>query len=82
MDDPTNRHGMDWRRIELPAPGLPVLLAQRLAPQLIFKGGILNTWQRKMAVALNKSFFNTLPVLDEVDKADADIAWLVYDLRP
>lgn len=54
---------------------------KRLAPQLIFKGGILNAWRRKSAVALNRGFFETLPPLPEVDKAEADIAWLVYDLH-
>ena len=34
-----------------------------------------------MAVALNVGFYNTLPALDEVDKAEADMAWLIYDLQ-
>ena len=55
---------------------------KRLAPQLLFKGGILHTWHKKTAVALNRSFFNTLPPLQSVDKSKADIAWLIYDLEP
>ena len=55
---------------------------KRLAPQLIFKGGIINAWGKKTAVALNKGFFNTLPKLPEVPKDKADIAWLIYDLKP
>ena len=47
----------------------------------MFKGGILHAWNRKMAVALNKGFFQTLPALLEVEPEKADIAWLVYDLR-
>ena len=31
---------------------------------------------------MNKGFFNTLPKLPEVRKEDADIAWLIYDLKP
>ena len=54
---------------------------KRLAPQLIFKGGIINAWGKKSAVALNKGFFDTLPKLPEVPKAEADIAWLIYDLK-
>lgn len=82
MDDPAGRHDMDWRKMRnYPRPDYLSSSRKRLAPQLIFKGGILNTWKRKMAVALNTGFYNTLPKLDEVDKADADIAWLVYDLR-
>jgi hypothetical protein len=48
---------------------------------LIFKSGILNAWGKKTAVALNKGFFRTLPRLPEVRKEEADIAWLIYDLR-
>jgi hypothetical protein len=33
-----------------------------------------------MAVALSKGFFDTLPPLARVRKANADIAWFVYDL--
>ena len=46
----------------------------------MFKGGILNAWGKKMAVALDSPFFDTLPELKEVEKDQADIAWLVYDL--
>jgi len=34
-----------------------------------------------MAVALNTGFYNTLPALDAVEKAEADIAWFIYDLQ-
>lgn len=54
---------------------------KRLAPQLLFKGGILHSWKKKIVVALNKSFFDTLPRLKTARKADADIAWLIYDLQ-
>ena len=33
-----------------------------------------------MAVALDNSFFKTLPELPEVEEKEADIAWFVYDL--
>ncbi len=81
MDDPSERADMDWRS-ERNYPRADYLSSsrKRLAPQLIFKGGILNTWGRKMAVALNRGFYDRLPTLEEVDKAEADIAWLVYDL--
>ena len=32
-------------------------------------------------MALDKSFFDTLPKLKRVPKSKADIAWLVYDLK-
>jgi hypothetical protein len=54
---------------------------KRLAPQLIYKGGILHSWNRKMAVAVDKVFFENLPELPQVEAAQADVAWLVYDLQ-
>lgn len=54
---------------------------KRLAPQLIYKGGILHSWKRKMAVAIDSGFFAELPVLPEVAAQQADVAWLVYDLQ-
>jgi len=82
MDDPANRGDMDWtKEANYPRPDYLSSSRKRLAPQLIFKGGILNAWNKKSAVALNTGFFRTLPKLPEVPKAEADIAWLVYDLK-
>jgi len=81
MEDPHARADMDWRgQRNYPRPDYLSSSRKRLAPQLIFKGGILNGWGRKMAVALNTGFYETLPVLDEVPQADADLALFVYDL--
>lgn len=54
---------------------------KRLAPQLIMKGGILHSWLKKTAIAVDRSFFQTLPSLATVAPQEADIAWLVYDLK-
>jgi hypothetical protein len=53
---------------------------KRLVPQMLYKGTILQTWQKKQAVALHRAFFDTLPKLPEVSESDADIAWLIYEL--
>ena len=53
---------------------------KRLAPQLLYKGSILKSWGKRMAVALQNRFFETLPSLPEVNPDQADIAWLIYDL--
>ena len=83
MENPKLRFAMDWTQEEnYPRPDYLSSSRKRLAPQLIFKGGILNAWNKKSAVALNKSFFETLPKLHEVPKEQADIAWLIYDLKP
>ena len=83
MESPAKRSGMDWTtEVNYPRPDYLSSSRKRLAPQLIFKGGIINALGKKTAVALNKGFFNTLPKLPEVRKEDADIAWLIYDLKP
>jgi hypothetical protein len=54
---------------------------KRLVPQLIYKGSILKSWNKKQAVALHQGFYDTLPALDEVDASSADVAWLIYGLE-
>jgi hypothetical protein len=71
----------DWsNERNYPRPDYLSSSRKRLAPQLIYKGGILQHWNKKMAVALDNSFFKTLPELPETEEKDADIAWFVYDL--
>lgn len=72
----------DWEQSRKKNPGPDYLSSsrKRLAPQLIFKGGILKAWKRKQAVAVHSAFYQTLPNLPEVTKENADIAWLIYDL--
>ena len=67
MQDPKNRWNMNWKNEEWwPAPDYVSSSRKRLAPQLIFKSGILHTWKKKTAVALDTGFFATLPKLKEV----------------
>jgi hypothetical protein len=82
MQDAKGRASMDWsKEPNYPRPDYLSSSRKRLAPQLLFKGGILHNWKKKIAVALNKSFFATLPKLKKVPKAKADIAWFIYDLE-
>jgi hypothetical protein len=55
---------------------------KRLIPQIIAKGSILKQWNKKQSVALQTSFYNTLPSLPECDKLEADFAFFLYDLEP
>jgi len=81
MSDPPNQQHMDWRGQEnYPRPDYLSSSRKRLAPQLIYKGGILHAWKKKIAVAVDRYFFASLPLLPETDPQKADIAWLVYDL--
>lgn len=74
---------LDWtQERNYPRPDYLSSSRKRLAPQMIFKGGILKAWKKKQAVAIDSGFYATLPSLKEVAKKDADIAWLVYDLKP
>lgn len=82
MKNPRVRGQMDWStQPNYPRPDYLSSSRKRLAPQLLFKGGILHSWQKKTAVALNKNFFDTLPSLTSVHKSKADIVWLIYDLK-
>jgi hypothetical protein len=83
MKNPKAHANMDWlNEPNYPRPDYLSSSRKRLAPQLLFKGGILNTWNKKIAVALNKSFFKTLPKLRSVPQNKAEMAWLLYDLVP
>ncbi len=81
IKNPKKNKTMVWQgHPNYPNPDYLSSSRKRLAPQLIYKGGILKTWNKKVAVALNRGFFETLPVLNEVAPEKADIAWFVYDL--
>ncbi|WP_135480865.1 NotI family restriction endonuclease [Candidatus Chloroploca mongolica] len=82
MSDPANHVNLDWsNKKDYPRADYLSSSRKRLAPQLIYKGGILNAWGRKMAVAVDRGFFETLPTLSQVSKDQADVAWLVYQLQ-
>lgn len=81
--NPEMNKDMDWtNQPSYPRPDYLSSSRKRLAPQLLFKGGILNSWSKKIAVALNKGFYETLPIskLEPVSKTNGDIAWFAYDL--
>jgi len=80
MKDPRTHHDMTWEGPNYPRPDYLSSSRKRLAPQLIYKGGILNKWGKKLAVVVDKNFFSTLPPLPGTSPDKADIAWLIYDL--
>ncbi len=82
MTDPQSRASMHWSsKPNYPRPDYLSSSLKSLIPQLFYKGKTLHRWKKKIAVALNKSFFNTLPDLERVPKSDAEIVWLIYDLE-
>ncbi len=81
MENPELHYAMDWPHHHYyPRPDYLSSSRKRLAPQLIYKGGILHAWNKKMAVALHRGFYETMPALPEVSPDESDLAWLVYDL--
>jgi hypothetical protein len=53
---------------------------KRLIPQMLYKGGIFHHWGKKQSVALQTTFFDTLPKMPEVTADKAEVAWFLYDL--
>jgi hypothetical protein len=81
MEDPSHQFNMRWDGPYHPRPDYLSSSRKRLAPQLLYKGGILNAWGKKLAVAVDTSFFSNLPELPETNINEADIAWMVYGLE-
>ena len=74
--------GVHWHgKPNYPKPDYLSSSRKRLLPQMLYKGGILKAWEKKQAVALQKSFFDTLPKMPTVAPEKADIAWMLYDLQ-
>lgn len=81
MRNPKERACVDWDGVNYPRADYLSSSRKRLAPQMIYKGGILKAWGKKQAVALHKGFYETLPQLPEVPPEQAEIAWFLYDLE-
>lgn len=70
-----------WDGLNYPRADYLSSSRKRLAPQLLYKGGIFKQWGKKQAVAIHKSFYATLPALPEVSESEAEFAWFLYDLK-
>ena len=71
----------EWTQaFKYPIPDYLSSSRKRLIPQIIAKGSILKQWNKKQVVALQTSFYETLPPLPEVAKAESDFAFFLYDL--
>ena len=81
IQDPRNPSAMDWAgQPNYPRPDYLSSSRKRLAPQLIYKGGILNGWGKKLAVVVDHRFYASLPYLPETTPDRAGVVWLIYDL--
>ena len=81
MEIPEPRGHITWTGPNYPHADYLSSSRKRLAPQLLYKGGILRQWRKKQAVALHESFYATLPALPEVPPSEADLAWFLDSLR-
>jgi len=82
MRNPQGRQKFDWHgKPNYPKPDYLSSSRKRLVPQVLYKGGILKAWHKKQAVVLQKRFFETLPEIARVERKQADLAWLLYDLK-
>jgi len=82
MEACKNRKDFDWKgKPNYPKPDFLSSSRKRLVPQIIYKGGIFKSWNKKQAIALQTEFFETLPDLPQVKKEQADMVWLLYDLK-
>ncbi len=81
MQNPAANYNMEWPKRNYPSPDYLSSSRKRLAPQLIYKGGILQQWGKRMAVVVDDNFFSQLPRLKEANKTNADIAWMIYAFR-
>jgi hypothetical protein len=50
-----------------------------LNPQIFLKGAIFRAWGKKQAIAVQRSFYETLPAMPSTEPRNADTAWLIYD---
>jgi Restriction endonuclease NotI len=76
-----NPSDFSWTQaFKYPKPDYLSSSRKRLIPQIIAKGSILKQWNKKQVVALQTSFYDTLPALPEFDKSESDFAFLIYDL--
>jgi hypothetical protein len=72
----------DWSKlVHAPHPDF-LSSRKRIIPQLYVKSRILRKWGRKMTIAVDESFFGSLPEIEQVSKSSADLLWLVYSLKP
>jgi len=83
MKDPVNQCKMKWQGPHSPRPDW-LSSIKRLEHQLIVKGLMFASWGRRMAIVIQKQFydnFRSLHSLAEVQPDKADMMWILYQLE-
>jgi len=80
---PEEWENIDWSKLGTyyPHPDYLSSSRKRLIPQLLYKGTILREWNKKQMIVVQKSFFDTLPKLPQVERSESEIAWILYTLE-
>lgn len=83
ISNPNDWENIDWSTLATYYPNPDYLSSsrKRLIPQLLYKGSILREWNKKQVIVVQKSFFNTLPELPQVEGNESEIAWNLYSLE-
>lgn len=84
INSPQEWEDIDWSKLakSYPKPDYLSSSRKRLIPQLISKGSILREWNKKQVIVVQKSFYDTLPKLAEVEPEKSQIAWTLYATEP
>ncbi len=81
MEDPSKNYLMDWTTEEnYPSPDYLSSSRKRLIPQILYKGQILHSWGKKQAIVIDRPFYDTLPLMPQADRSEAELCWLVYKM--
>ncbi len=83
ISNPKEWENIDWSKLATyyPHPDYLSSSRKRLIPQLLYKGAILREWDKKQVIVVQKSFFDTLPELPQVECSKSEIAWNLYTLE-
>lgn len=82
MTNPLKGMNESWTGANSPRPDW-LSSVKRLVRQITVKGVILQAWEKKMAIAVQKQFYTHLPMLrgiKTVSPQEADLCWYLYDL--
>lgn len=78
--DPASTCTSTWDGKNSPRPDYLSSSRKRLIPQLITKGKIIRQWGKKLAVAIDRGFYQTLPPIAVVPLEESDLALLIFDV--
>lgn len=79
---PAMRFAESWNGANDPHPDW-LSSVKRLVRQLTVKGAIIRAWDKKIAVAVESQFYNTLTLLENIREyppEEADMGWFLYSL--